>query len=527
MEDWAWSCLLVASSLVLCALAWEQLGYIRKGAHLPGPRLVIPFLGNVAAMVADPTGFWERQAIRARSSPWGLSWDVILGRFILFVRDAELSHKIFANVRPEAFHLVGHPFGKKLFGEENLIFMFGEEHKDLRRRLAPLFTWKALGVYVAIQERTIRKHIHRWLANSSSSIHQRPVAMRSLCRDMNLETSQEVFVGPYLDPRAREHFTRDYNLFNLGLLALPIDLPGFAFRRAKQAVERLVATLGECAARSKRRMSTPGEQPACLMDFWMAETLAEIRAARESGSPPPPHSSDRQVGQHIFDFLFAAQDASTSSLVWVCALLESNPQVLGKILDEQRSLRRGGEGEFGSNFDPATPVGSELLREMKYTEMVVKEVLRYRPPATMVPHIASVDFPITDSYTVPKGAIVFPSLLESSFQGFREPYAFDPDRFSAARLEDVAFKRNWLLFGAGSHQCLGQRYAINHLVLFTALFSSMVEWERVRTPGCDEILYVPTIVPRDGCLVTLKPRRGDDDRRGREEREIEETSTES
>jgi len=33
-----------------------------------------------------------------------------------------------------------------------------------------------------------------------------------------------------------------------------------------------------------------------------------------------------------------------------------------------------------------------------------------------VPHIAGVDFPLTPEYTIPKGTIVFPSLLESSFQ---------------------------------------------------------------------------------------------------------------
>jgi len=81
----------------------------------------------------------------------GISWNFLLGRYMVFVRDSELSQKIFANVSPDAFHLVGHPFGKKLFGEKNMIMMFGDEHKSLRRRLAPMFIQKALGVYVEIQ----------------------------------------------------------------------------------------------------------------------------------------------------------------------------------------------------------------------------------------------------------------------------------------------------------------------------------------------------------------------------------------
>ncbi|KAM0927366.1 hypothetical protein ACQ4PT_002835 [Festuca glaucescens] len=142
---------------------------------------------------------------------------------------------------------------------------------------------------------------------------------------------------------------------------------------------------------------------------------------------------------------------------------------------------------------------------MKYTQAVAREVVRYRPPATLVPHIAAEPFQLTEWYTVPRGAIVFPSLYESSFQGFPAPDAFDPERFfSEARREDVAYKRNFLAFGAGAHQCVGQRYALNHLVLFLALFVSVVDFKRDRTDGCDDPVYMPTIVPRDGCAVYLQ-----------------------
>lgn len=426
----------------------------------------------------------------------GISCNALLGKFVVFVRDSELSQKIFANVHPDVFHLVGHPLGRRLFGENNLIFMFGEEHKDLRRRLAPLFTLKALGVYISIQEKTMREHIAKWVEISKHT--KDPIRMRLLCRDMNLETSQNVFVGPYLTPEMREGFNNDYNNFNVGLMSLPIYCPGFAFYKATHSVRNLQVTLGRCAHASKLRMAT-GAEPACLMDFWMVETLREIEEAKAAGLPPPAHSSDFEIGCHIFDFLFAAQDASTSSLVWAIVLTESHPEVLQKLQQEQSQCHP----------NPTAPFTPELLREMKYAEMVVKEVLRYRPPATLVPHIANVDFPLTDTYTIPKGTIVFPSLLESSFQGFTDAYAFDPDRFSQERMEDQLYKRNWLLFGAGPHQCLGQRYAINQLKLFVILFSNLIDFKRARTPGCDDLLYTPTISPKDEGLVYLSARHSE------------------
>lgn len=482
-------------SLLAFLVLLEQIRYLRKKRSLPGPVLIVPFLGNVVSVIRSPTKFWEVQASWAKSSLIQMSTNYLFGNFILFIRSAELSHKVFANVRPDAFQVIGHPFGKKLFGEHNLIYMFGQSHKDLRRRIAPNFTPKALSTYLTLQQRIIVRHLKRW-AELPSSDKSKPLVLRFLCRDLNLDTSQTVFVGPYLGPDERPVFNHDYNFFNVGLMKIPVDLPGFAFRDARLAVDRLVQTLSGCVARSKDKMAR-AEDPSCLVDFWMEETVKEIAGATEAGGPAPPFSSDAEIGGYLFDFLFAAQDASTSSLLWAVTLLDSHPDVLAKVRDEVASIW---SPESDSMITP------EQLREMKYTEAVAREVLRFRPPATMVPHIALEDFPLTESYTVPKGTIVFPSLFESSFQGFTEPERFDPSRFMENRREDQLYRRNFLAFGAGAHQCVGQRYALNHLTLFIALFVSLLDFKRHRTDGCDDITYVPTIAPKDDCLVYLSRR---------------------
>ena len=67
------------------------------------------------------------------------------------------------------------------------------------------------------------------------------------------------------------------------------------------------------------------------MDFWAQRCLAEVSEAAETGVPPPVHTGDRAMADTIMDFLFASQDASTASLVWVTCLMAEHPEVLAKV----------------------------------------------------------------------------------------------------------------------------------------------------------------------------------------------------
>ncbi|KAG8490739.1 hypothetical protein CXB51_013987 [Gossypium anomalum] len=451
--------------------------------NVPGPNILFPFLGNVIPLITNPTKFWQLQAQLSASVRFSVNY--VFGRFIVFIRNTELFHLIFANIKPDAFSLIVHPFGKKLFGQRNMIYMFGQDHKDLRRHIAPNFTPKALSTYTQLQQLIILEHLKSWERLWSTVSPAEPIPLRLLVRDLNLETSQTVFVGKYLSSEARERFKVDYDLFNTGLMKLPFDIPGFAFRKAKLGIERMLKTLTHCAAESKKRM-LQGEDPSCLIDFWMQEM---VRVTAEYKTPLP-HFTDEEIGNYLFDFLFAAQDASTSSLLWAVTLLDSHPDVLRKVREEVSRI-------WSPESDAL--MTAEQLREMKYTQAVALEVVRYRPPATLVQHIAVEDFPLTEWYTIPKGSIVFPSVYESSFQGFREADRFEPERFSEERQEDKELPGFW----AGPHQCAGQRYALNHLVLFIAMFVTLLDFKRHRTDGCDEIMYTPTISPKDGCMVFL------------------------
>eukprot|EP00743_Colponemidia_sp_Colp-15_P000169 GILK01000195.1.p1 GENE.GILK01000195.1~~GILK01000195.1.p1 ORF type:complete len:506 (+),score=89.45 GILK01000195.1:199-1518(+) len=430
-----------------------------------------------------PFDFYDNQA---KFGP--ISWNFVGGIFMIFSAESELTRKIFNNADKLRLWLI---FGaKRILGDNNIAFMHGEEHKELRKQLLPLFNRKALSLYLPLQEQKIYEHIDLWLSNPEVS------SIRNRIRDLNMETSLEVFVGPYMNKETRAQFNQFYFQMNEGMICFPINFPGTTLWKAIRAREKLIPMLEDCARGAKARMGR-GEEPSCLLDFWMVEQMQLIAEAEKSEGAikDPSHTSDNEIAFTVLDFLFASQDASTSSLVWIFTLLDEHPEVLMKVREEQRVVRPNNE-----------PIDQDILNQLVYTRQVVKETLRFRAPATFVPHIAIDDFAITEDTTIPKGSIIFPSIWCSHFQGYQNAERFEPERFGVERGEDMKYAKNFLAFGYGPHLCLGREYAVNHLMMFTSIISTHLNWKRHRTANSDEIIFGPTIFPGDGCILELHKR---------------------
>lgn len=91
--------------------------------------------------------------------------------------------------------------------------------------------------------------------------------------------------------------------------------------------------LEQAAIRSKEAMRS-GKEPACLLDFWTQQILAECDEAEAAGTPPPKYSHISEMAYVVMDFLFASQVGSgvgcscvlnTLSIVctWVCGWCDS------------------------------------------------------------------------------------------------------------------------------------------------------------------------------------------------------------
>jgi sterol 22-desaturase len=79
-------------------------------------------------------------------------------------------------------------------------------------------------------------------------------------------------------------------------------------------------------------------------------------------------------------------------------------------------------------------------------------------------------------------------------EAYPNPDHFDPDRWITGDAE--AQIKNWLVFGTGTHHCLGKDYATLNLMAMIGKASMHLNWEHHATPLSEKIKVFATIFPQ-------------------------------
>ena len=471
------------TALIVIALAvLEQLYLYRKKGRFSGPRFTLPFIGSTFAIVRHPYQFWLREHKQAKVT--GISWNYVFGKFIMLFTKVKYSRIPFVKNSESEFVSAVHPNAAAVFNKKSILLMpSGPEHTAIRQSFIKLFTRKAISTYIGIQHKIARECIQEWLKHAGKELD-----LREYLREFNAKSSHTAFLGPYINDM--RSFQSLMTTMGQGFSSLPINFPGSGVWHTVQARKTVEGILESAVRQSKENMRN-GKKAQCLLDFWTQNIFNEMSEADEKGLPPPEYSSDFKMAITIMDFLFAAQDASTSSLAHSVALMSDHKDVLKKVREEQERV------------NPNMEIMSyEMLKELTYTRQVAREILRFQPPVPMWAHVSAKDNHLEDGLVIPKGTYVFSSITSACREGFSDPEKFDPDRFGLERQEHVKYGKNYLVFGAGPHMCAGREYAVNHIIVFLSVLSTSCTWKRRRTPKSNEVEYLPSAYPAD-LLITF------------------------
>lgn len=387
----------------------------------------------------------------------------------------------------------------KLLRPTNWVFLDGKAHVDYRKGLNGLFTRQALDIYLPGQEECYDKYFDRFLEISKKADPQKGTPFMPVFRELMCAVSCRTFVGHYMSDAAVKKIADDYWMITaaLELVNFPIIVPYTKTWYGKKAADMVLIEFTKCAAKSKARMAVGGDI-TCIMDAWVKSMLdsAAYNAKIAKGLSVDPSEkptaiirdfSDWEISQTVFTFLFASQDATSSASTWLFQLMADRPEILDRVRAENLAARNG---------DKNVRFSMDLLEQLPYTRAVVKETLRYRPPVIMVPYIVKKDFPVTDSYTCPKGSMIIPSCWPALHdpEAYPRPNHFDPERWVTGDAESQS--KNWLVFGTGPHYCLGQTYAQMNLIGMIGKASMSMDWVHKATVQSEDIEVFATIFPQ-------------------------------
>jgi cytochrome P450 len=362
----------------------------------------------------------------------------------------------------------------QLFGGDPDIvpLLDGEAHAQRKRMLLAAFSAEAIASYLPGLQGRIEALLAQWLAAG-----QGPVTAE--LKTLAIESLAGAIFG--LEPG--EELTRllaDNAILAKAFVALPISLPGTAYRRGLQARDRILALLEQIAQRHID--SPPGR----------ANGLTRILAAAKAAGAP---LDARTVAREMHHFLLAGMIVYAELAATLRALHEQ-PQVCQRLRAEV--LARA----------PSGPVGPAQLRAMPYLMQVVDEVKRTCPNVPMSFGRAKRAIDV-GGYTIPQGYLVMMAVHESNLDPiFTAPEKFDPERFSPERDEKKRAADAFMPQGAGAltfHKCAGYDFATVMMQLFATLAVRTATWD---LPGQDLSLH--WVVPpehRSG-LVVRWARRG-------------------
>jgi sterol 14-demethylase len=215
-------------------------------------------------------------------------------------------------------------------------------------------------------------------------------------------------------------------------------LPTPAHRRRDRARARLEEIFSGIA-RSRKSSDRAGDD---MLQALMDSRYRDGRATTEA-----------EVTGLLVALLFAGHHTSSTVTAWTAARLLRHADWLRAATEEQGRIMH-------------VAIDYDALLRMDVLHRSVKEALRLHPVTPMILRRARRAFAVRteegDEYEIPEGRMLAsPLVVNNMLPGvYRDPDAFDPDRFAAGREEDRAGgELAYTSFGAGKHACMGEGYA--------------------------------------------------------------------
>ncbi|KAG6545107.1 hypothetical protein Mapa_013431 [Marchantia paleacea] len=249
-----------------------------------------------------------------------------------------------------------------------------------------------------------------------------------------------------------------------GLVALPINLPGFTYYKAWEARRTILNILESHIHRRRSLLQKGGATQKQLQDY----LSVQLTVPDDLG-----HTyTDAEIKDNILLLLHTGDNTLSSALSILFRLIAMNPAVYEKMIEEFSGI--------AANKKEGEALTIDDVRRMKYAWRVVQESLRLYPTLPGLYRQATTTFEYK-GYTIPKGWKLY--ILSNHPQFFENADEFDPSRFDRSPPEPFTY----FPYGGGVRTCPGKDMSKVSILVLLYHFMKNIKWEVVDPD--DKIVY--------------------------------------
>lgn len=399
----------------------------------------LPLVGHLVAYITRQDELFRRGASEA-GDVFGLN---LMGQKVAVLTGPEAKEAFFNETDKSLNMNQAYDFLRAIFGE---VAFLAEHETYLNHRpiLHALFSRQRMLDYVEIMVEVVQE----WLDGLGESGE---MELTDQIVDLVKEVAGRCFLGKTINDQLGEEFWEAYDDLSKSLdpvLPPTWPLPKFIRRnRAKRYVSDILAPL------VRERRQHPVDDPFQML----------VETKMKDGELP----SEEVIVQLLMALLFAGHETTAGQAAWTVIQLIQNPNYLKRVREEVNEVL--GKGD---------PIDQAALRNLKSLKMAVDETSRMRPSAEIIMRTVDQDLRIGEK-VIPAGWMVQTAAAVDHFRDdvFRDPFQYDPERFSKERREDRQEKHAILSFGGGLHTCAGMNFAYNEMMIIAALLFQKYDLE--------------------------------------------------
>ena len=365
-----------------------------------------------------------------------------------------------------------------LVGQDSLLLIEGDRHKQRRKLLLPPFHGERMQSYGQLICDLTHDIVARLKPNQ-------PFIARKLSQKISLQVILEAVYGLQDKERSQELCQRITTLSNIfestlvsALLFFPLlqrDLGAWSpwgnFLRQQKAIDE--AIYQEIATR--RTEDNRDRQ----------DILSLMMSARdESGEA----LKDKELRDELMTLMLAGHETTATAIAWSLYWVHRQPGIRTKLREEIASL--------GSNPDPME------IAQLPYLDAVCKETLRIYPVAMLTfPRVVREPLELIGYKLEPEQVVMgCIYLLHQREDVYPEHHKFKPERFLETEFSSYEF----FPFGGGKRRCIGEALAKLEMKLVLATIVANYDLELTNNKPEQPARRGVTLAPKTGVKMVFK-----------------------